>query len=330
MRSPAGPLPLGAPRARASARRLAFLLAGAVMAGASPAMATVVERVVAVVGEEAILMSDLQRRATPYLMRAQQELPTESHRAAAVTQLHKSLVEQLIDEQLIERAARRAKMAITDSDVDQALTRVAKQNGVTVERLLSEIVASGFTESQYREELRRQLLDARVLGLRVTARVQVREEDLRTTYRSMLLEERARLPFEASWIVLSDAARETGKQLVEQLRTGGDFPALAARHSLDETTKGRGGQLGRVDPSRVPKPLIDAASRLEIGEVSEPIKLGNRLILLKVTARDASELPAYDEARAELSERVYSEKVGKARRRWLDGLRRQTHVEVRL
>ncbi len=330
MRSPAGFLPQNAPQAHAGAFRLALLLAGTIMATTAPVAATVVERVVAVVGEEAILMSDLQRRATPYLMRAQQELPTESHRAAAVTQLHKSLVEQLIDEQLIERAARRAKMTVTDSDVDQALSRVAKQNGVTVERLLSEIVASGFTENQYREELRRQLLDARVLGLRVTARVQVREEDLRTTYRSMVLDERARLPFEASWIVLSDDTRETAKLLVEQLRAGGDFPTFAARHSLDTATRSRGGQLGRLDPSRVPKQLVDAASRLEVGEVSEPIKLGNRLVVLKLNARDTSELPAYNEARAELSERVYSEKVGKARRRWLDGLRRQTHVEVRL
>jgi len=49
-----------------------------------------------------------------------------------------------------------------------------------------------------------------------------------------------------------------------------------------------------------------------------------------VNSRDASQLPTFEDARRELGDRVYMDKMGQARRSWLDGLRRQNHVEVRL
>jgi parvulin-like peptidyl-prolyl isomerase len=52
--------------------------------------------------------------------------------------------------------------------------------------------------------------------------------------------------------------------------------------------------------------------------------------ILKLLEREASTLPDFEEAREELAQRVYLEKMTQARRTWLDSLRRQQHVEVRL
>jgi peptidyl-prolyl cis-trans isomerase SurA len=317
--------------ARACLAAVGWLLSALTLA--SSAKATVVERVVAVVGDQAILLSDVRSRATPYLMRVQQEMPTESHRAAAITQLHKSLLEQLIDEELIARTARRSKLTVTDREVDQALSRVAQQNGLTMEALMGEITAAGLTEAKYREELRRQILDARVLSLRVATRVQVREEDLRATYRAMVLEERKQLGFDCAWIVLNEGdrgSRDLADALVRRARGGESFEALARQHSVDTPSRARGGAIGRIEPGKLAPVVEQAAQKLEIGEVSEPLRLGSKLVVIKILGRDPSKLPDIGEARAELSERVYGEKMAKARRRWLDGLRKQAHVEVRL
>lgn len=294
--------------------------------------ATVVERIVAVVGDRAILMSDLRDRATPYMARAK-ELPSESHRAAAITQLHKQLVQQLVDEELIARAARKAKIIISDQDVTTALERVAKQNNITVDRLLEEARNNGMKDGQYKDELRRQLLEARLLSLRVQGRVRVRDEDLRAAYLAYVLEERKKLSFDVSWIVV-DASTSDGSRLAETVslraRSGESFQTLALQYSIDSPTRAHGGSLGHLQPGRLP-PVVDrVALRLEAGEVSSPIRIADRLIILKLNKRDESQLPEFEEARTELTERVYTEKMAKARRRWLEGLRVQTHVEVRL
>lgn len=294
--------------------------------------ATVVERIVAVVGDRAILMSELRTRAVPYMARAK-ELPSEAHRAAAITQLHKQLIQQLVDEELISRAARKAKIVISEQDVTGALERVAKQNNITMEHLLEEARNSGMKDGQYREELRRQLLEARLLSLRVQGRVRVRDEDLRAAYMAIVHEERKKLNFDVSWILVEGGNANSAtlaESLTQRARTGESFAELARQYSLDEITRRRGGELGLMSPGRLPAAVDRVAQRLEPGEISSPVRLGDRFAILKLNRRDESQLPDFEEARAELTERVYGEKMAKARRRWLDGLRHQTHVDVRL
>jgi parvulin-like peptidyl-prolyl isomerase len=66
------------------------------------------------------------------------------------------------------------------------------------------------------------------------------------------------------------------------------------------------------------------------GEVSAPVRVGDQLVVAKLLGRQESELPTFEEARAELNETVYLDKMNKARRRWLDVLRKRANVEIRL
>lgn len=321
------------------------LLATAIAASCSlsltkPARATVVERVVAVVGERAILLSDLRERAAPLLIRIHQEVPSGAQRAAAISQTYKNLLERMVDEELEQRAANRSNIVVSAREVDEAVARIAAQNGLTVEQLVSEATRAGLTESQYRSEVRRQVLEAKLLNLRLQGRIRVTDEDLRSAYRKIVLDERRKLPFRAAWIRI-DAPRGAPRPelerrqaladgTAERARGGADFGALARAHSDDAATREGGGLLGRLRPGQL-HPILDRiAMGMDVGEVSTPVRAGDALFILKLLEREESELPSFADARPELAERVYLEKMAKARRHWLDSLRRQTHVEIRL
>lgn len=306
----------------------------------SAAEATVVERVIAVVGEKAILFSDLRERARPMLLRVHQEVPSGAQRAAAISQVYKVLLESMIDEELQHRAAARAKIVVMSREVDDALARIAAQNKLEVEQVLEEATRAGLSEQQYRNELRRQVLEAKLLNLRLQGRIRVLDEDLRSAYRKIVMEERRKQRCRLAWLNLRLPAGATG-QVIEQkraqierialaARAGADFSELAQRYSEDLRTREAGGMLGWKKPGELPAQLDEVALLLDVGQVSAPIRLGDSWVILKLVERDPSELPTYDEARNELAERVYLEKMNKARRQWLDGLRRQTHVDVRL
>ena len=312
-----------------------MLFALCLVLASGSAGATVVERIVAVVGERAILMSDLRDRARPLLVRINQELPAGAQRSAAISQLYKSVVERLVDEELISRVARKSKIAISEKDVDTALTTLARQNNITIERLLLEARAQGQSDAKYREEIRRQLLEYRVMNVRLQGRVQVRDEDVRRSYRDVVLQERKNLNFKAAWILLrpqvqGGSVAELANFIVRSLRDGQDFATLALRYSTDKKTASRGGELGSYAPGKLPTPIDRALLNLEPGEFTMPIRIGDSYVVARLLARDATQLPTLEEAKAELVERVYSDKMGQARRRWLDGLRKQMHVEIRL
>lgn len=306
---------------------------------ARPAHATVVERVVAVVGERAILLSDLRGRAQPFLVQIVNQVPNGAQRNAAISQLYKGLIEKLVDEELEQRAAIQAKVAVTPREIQEALERVASQNGVTIDRLFAEAKRTGMDEPSYREELRRQLLQTKLINVRLQGRIRVSDDDLRSAYQKLVMEEREKLSFRVAWVLVGVKQGATPKEIAARRRIaetvsaeaqGGDFAALAARYSDDATSRSAGGVLPATHLAELAAPLRRIVGSLDAGTASAVLAVPTGFAVLKLLEREESSLPTFDEARSELAQRVYLEKMTQARRSWLDNLRRQQHVEVRL
>jgi peptidyl-prolyl cis-trans isomerase SurA len=303
------------------------------------AHATLIERVVAIVDDKAILLSELQTRATPFVARIYEQVPAGAQRTAAISQIYATLVERLVEDELKERAAQRAHITITSEEIEKAFERIARQNGMRVADLIAEAQRTGLTEADYRLEVRRQLLEAKLLNVRLQGRLQVTEQDTRSLYRAMVMEERQDLPFSIAKIVLDapttakpsalEAVRKRAESIAAQARAGANFTELARRTS-NEAAGRRGSVVGPLEPGQLPSALDRVAASLEVGEVSNPVRVGGTLVVLKLVARQPSKLPTYEQAVPQLQERAYMEKMNRARKQWLAGLRRQTHVEVRL
>ncbi len=302
---------------------------------AATAHATVVERIVATVGERAILLSDLRRRAEPFMLQVQQTVPVGAQRNAAISQVYKAVLQKIVDEELMEKAAAQAKVSITPTEIDEALKRVAQQNKMAVEQVLAEAARAGMPESKYREELRRQLLEAKLLNVRLQGRIRITEEDLRGAYQKIEIEERGQLAVRLAWIVIRGAnhsaaeARQLADTAAARVQRD-DFANVARAISEDTATRGNGGAMNKAQPSSLPPDLARNALALSVGQVSPPFRVGADFVILKVLERDPSNLPDFDTAKRDLGERVYMDKMAQARRTWLDNLRRQQHVEVRL
>jgi peptidyl-prolyl cis-trans isomerase SurA len=337
------PAILDRPRHRSLLPRRSFRTASAIAAlvcWAASGNATIIERIVAVVGEQAILLSELRDRAKPFLLRMEQQATDDAQRAAATSELYRRLVQRLVEEQLEQKAANRSNITVTPREIDDALTRIAQQNGVSVQRIMDEALSSGLTEQSYRQELRRQLLETKMLNLRIQGRLRVTDDDVRGAYQRLVIDERKQLGFRAAWIRIAAPhslsandlkdRRTQADRVVAAARRGEDFAVLAHRYSEDASTRSQGGALGQLKPGQLPAALDAVALSLDVGEVSEPVRSGTDFVILKLVSRDDSQLPPYEDARDELSQRVYMEKMNKARTHWIDGLRRQTHVEVRL
>jgi peptidyl-prolyl cis-trans isomerase SurA len=286
-----------------------------------------------VIGDRAILLSDLKSRAQPFLIQVTQGVQAGAQRSAAISQVYKGVLDKIVDEELEERAAIQAKVTVTSKEIDDAIARVAAQNQIPVQKLLSEAARTGVTEQQYREELRRQLLQAKLVNVRLQGRIRVTDEDLKLAYRKIVLEDRQKLGLRLSWIRIPAGNDGSGRALAERVAEAArsqDFGQLARRFSQDHATRDLGGQLPQTKLSDLPQAIGRAALQLEVGEASVPMRLGDDYVIIRVNSRDASQLPSFDEARRELGDRVYMDKMSQARRTWLDSLRRRNHVEVRL
>lgn len=333
--------------ARAGLRRLGHLSPGAIVLSAclslptlvltcapERAEAAIVERIVAVVGEKAILLTDLRERALPLLLRVHASVPAGPQRSATISQVYQTVLERMVDEELEELAAENSGVTVSTQEVDEALARVSSQNRIAVNQVLVEAKKSGLSVQGYRDELRRQLLQAKMSQLRLRGRVHVEEKDIDTAYRDIVMQERLqqtqrtlrlRIPV-GSTSAEQSRQRALAESLAEKAQNGADFRALIEEHA----TSAGSGLAAPLPPAQEPKPIQRASLALDVGETSPPIKHGTDWVILQVIERPPSQLPPLNEVRAEMHQQVYMEKMATARQHWLDGLRRRTHVDVRL
>lgn len=334
--------------------RLAVILAvaaGALAGHARPAHAVSVERVVAVIGDRPILFSELRRRARPFLLQIISRVPPGPQQAAAESQIYKELIQKMIDDELEAQAADKAKISVSSDEIDNAMRNIATAQGISIPDLLKSAQRSGLSEADYREELRRQILEGKMLQLRVKGRVRITDEDVKAMYERTVREEKKRREFHAAWVVLrvlpdsSPAAvaerQELAQKIVAAARKGEDFGALAKQYSDDTATRDSGGDLGIRAPQGSPQatagrrptlaPELDAAvAALEPGQITDPIRVADALVIIQLQERQASRYRSFEEAKPEMLQRLQTEILEKAKRKWLDELKGRTHLDVRL
>lgn len=330
----------------------ALALATAVFASTPRADAVVVEKIVAIVGDKPILLSELRTRAKPFLIQIVQNVPAGAQQAAAQSSLLKELLEKMVDEELEAQAAARANITVSSAEIEAAFDNIAAAAGVTKEAVFKEARArNGLSEQDYREELRRQIIEGKMVQLRVRGRVRITEEDIKTMYDRVVREERKRREYRPSWIVLRILPGASPQAIAERkaqaddiaarARKGEDFAKLAATYSDDSATREAGGDLGLRAPVGSPQALSgktptlgteieNLALPLEPGEVAAPLHIGQAVVVLKLVSRQPSRYTSLKESRNEMIQRLQSEIMEKAKKKWLEELRKKTHVETRL
>jgi len=271
-----------------NAALLAILLAGFSMA--ANAQLEILDRVVAVVDEDVILESEVQRRLATIYAQIQQS-GTQPPPQNMLTQ---QVLERLISERLQLNMGYKAGIRISDAELNDAMARIAAGNQLTMEQYIEQIHASGSTLSNVREEIRDEMILMRVQQAQVMRRIRISEQELD----NFLNSEEGRfmsspdvnvghillpVPSGANPDQVNDILTRA-QDLMNQARTGTDFRQLAMANSADQTAL-QGGDLGWRKMAQLPGVFIEAVEGLDLGEVSEPIRSGAGYHLLKLYER---------------------------------------------
>lgn len=319
----------------AVASAVAFVIAFALTSAiAQSGRAEVVERVVAVVNDDAIFLSELRLKAAPYLARAM-GLPTERQRLAALDQVYAQVLELLIQQRLVTQAAEDEDITVTSADVDQAIETVRRESGLSEAEFWEAVGLQGYTTREaYRRDIRNQLVQYRVLNARVRGRVNITIEDVRRVYDERVALSRRSLAYVAADIMVRfprDAgatdvlrARREAEAIRASIRNEDDFDAAMEAH--------HGAELGRLAEGDLEPALEEAMAGLDEGEITEPVQgsRGFHILLLRARELAESDLPPFEELQNEIYQEMLQEAMQTQQRLFLEELRREATIEIRL
>lgn len=324
---------------RTKAIILSALLAVGALAPARAARAELIDRVVAVLDEEAIFLSEVETRARPFLAELPDGAP-EAERAAMRQRVIRETLDRMIDDSLIRHAATRLHLTVSDEDVDQFIERIARERGASVEQLYAALEHEGITRAEYRGHMETEVRRLKVLQLRVRGRINVTESDLQEAYRRFVRESAGAAAIRAAHIYLAIPPDATPEQLAavtrradeasRRARAGEDFATLVTQLSEDEATQASGGDLGEIQPGALPEALEHALVQLENGEVSQPVRGPNGFHVLRVTSRRAVTPPPFDEVRDRLYAALLNREMQRHQEIYLRELRRGAALDIRM
>ncbi len=317
--NPLGNLSAVRPFADRAVRRLLFIALLAWACFPVPARtvfgAVLIDRIAAVVNEEVITQSDVDRIVFSS-GRIRSSLPdplaeTSSGEAGEA-------LRRLIEKKLLLRAGRRRGIAVQESEVDGALEEIKNRNRLDEAGLKEALAKEGLTLERYREELKEQILMLKLLGREVETAVVVSPSEARAYYEEHRQEFARPGKIRLRQLLIAPAAGESEEEFLKR-----------AERAAREADEHLFSDLGTFAPGELAEEIERAAVSLQLGEISRPIRTTAGFHLIKVVERQGKAPEPFESVQAKIAERLKERIRHDLRQKWFESLREGAVILLR-
>lgn len=327
------PKPFSLPRLAALASLLFF-------SAASYVQAELVDKVVAVVNSEVILLSELQSETEAIQTRIKNELPLEEQ-ADAIYAAEENALDSIIDKKLINQQAKEARVSVSSQEIDRAVADVQKRARLSEEEFASELQKSGLSLATYRDNVRSQLLQRKIVNYDIRAKIVISDSKVKEYYDKEYtvqtdIGEFYLLQMGFTWnpdskkaSAAKAQAKKDALRIHKLAANGADFSGLAKKYSQLPSAS-EGGDIGSFTIDDMSATMARAISPLSPGDVSPIIETSSGYQFYKVLsgAGDAEVTKApYEQVKETIRATLFEQEIHKAFTEWITSLKEDAYIQ---
>ncbi|WP_239496211.1 peptidylprolyl isomerase [Salinicola peritrichatus] len=297
------------------------------------AMAEVVplDRIVAVVNDDAIMHSQLERRVA----QARSQLQANNIPMPPEQALERQVLDRMITEQIELQMAENAKLSVDETQLNSTMRGIAQNNGMSLDEFANTLEQQGQTLAEVREQVRRELLIRQVQQSQVASKVTVSDREVDRFLAQA--GQNSDVSYHLAQILIAvpqsptpdqvSQAQAKAQDIYRQLQDGADFQQLAVAES-DDAQALQGGDLGWRPAAQIPSIFAEVIPELSRGEVSEPIRSPSGFHLVKlIDTRGGS---GGQMSREQASQAIFQRKVNDELEAWTQEIRASAYIDNRL
>lgn len=305
-----------------------------------------VDRVVAVVNDDVITLTELDKAGQDLFERIKKQAPPgEVERALA--KAREEVLSGLVDKLIVRQQAAKLSMTVSEQEVDEAVDQILARNNATSEDFQKELAAMHISEQEYRDNIRDQILQAKLVNREVRSRVVVTEEDIRNYYQKEYTQEKGEggyhiLQMGFTWrntVTLAKAGSETkeeARQKAEKVRArvlaGESFRELAKEYS-NLPSAVDGGDIGLFKKNEMAPYMKDVVLAMHPGGISPIVETGNAFQFFKLLSQREGDLVVkapYESVHDEIRDVLYRDELEKQYKKWVKSLREEAYIKILL
>jgi len=325
-------------------RSAAILAAFGLFVLVGNALATeVIEQIIVKVNGEIMTKSDLETRQIQALRQNGQQIDAKTNDAQLRQMLDKVTPQVLVgavDEMLLVQRGKELGYKMDDAQFQSVLDNIKKDNKIeTDEQFQAALKAENMTLSDLRKTLERQMIVSRVQQNEVLSRIAVNDEEARKYYNShkneftspqsiTLREILINVPGDGKSVNvgLDEQARDKAEKIRQRAVNGESFEKLAADNS-DAPSRSNAGLIGPLSMGDLSPDVQKLIQGLKPGDITPVIRTARGYQMLKLETMTAAETKSFEEAREEISNRVFTDKRQAEFEKYLQKLRAQAIIE---
>ncbi len=311
---------------------------GAVLFFSCGAGAEIVERIVAVVNDEVITLTEVREISIPYMQKMKEKFSMK-YGEEEILETERRIVDQLVDELLVNQEAERLKIEVTDKEVELGIKNVMEGARLNRDQFEQALAEDGLTMEEYRKQLKKQIRKMRLIDQEVKSKVQVTGNEIDNYYEAHKSEFNAPPEIRLQQILLIvppkasndeiEQIRKKAEQVLQEIKEGADFGDMAKRYSQD-VTAAAGGDIGVFVQGDLFPALDEIVFTLPVGGISPVIQGPKGFHIVKVLGKKERQNMTEEERREEISNIIYNQKVESAFKQWIKELRNKSYVAINL
>ncbi len=299
---------------------------------ASSLGAKVVNKTVATVDGEVILMSEYERRAKPVIEEYEKFL-TGPDKGTRIKELKEKILEQMIDEKILISEAKRKKVKVNSKEIQDGIGEIKKRFG-TEEEYNQELAMQGLSEKKFREQVKKQLMIMKLIDQEVKAKVvpptDSEIEDFYKQNESEMVEpEQTRVRHILIKVDENTDKKEALKkirEILKEVKKGKtSFAELAKKYSEGPSAP-RGGDLGFFIRGQMVRKFEEAAFALKVGEISNVVETKYGYHIIQCIEKKTSEKKSLEEVQEYLRNFISQKRMEESYEKWLRGLRDKVSI----
>lgn len=295
-----------------------------------------VDRLVAKINDEVILLSEFNRRADQ-IIKEYEKILTGPDKENKLKEIQRDILEQMIDEKLILQKAKKERVHIADAEIDKGIDEIRDRFESEV-AFQNELSRQGATGSEFRENVAKQLKVIKLINQEVKSKIAPpTEEEAKKYYEENEEEMMSPEQVRARHILIKtseDISQEAAKKKINEIydtvvKNPDKFSANAEKYSEGPSGK-RGGDLGYFARGNMVKEFEDVAFKIEVGEISKPVKTRFGYHIIKVVGKKSSEKRMFEEVKDRLKNMLFQMKMEKEYENFLRDLRDEARISKSL